>query len=176
MKLIDNTTDTKYQGGLYVIVCLVNNKKYGGACTDFSSRKGKHVYRLRRNLPEANKNVQADFDKYGEDEFVFMIMERCHESELVSIEQKWLDENHDDQKECYNISKIATRGMLRMRPNVLLDGFSYLSPQGIVHTINSTTNLAALAREHNVRKVIFYELFHGTSKSAKGWTLFAKKA
>ena len=56
--------------GLYMILCLANNKRYYGESKNVSARLSQHKSRLRRNSHEIPA-LQHDFNLYGEDHFEF---------------------------------------------------------------------------------------------------------
>lgn len=54
---------------IYTITNTCNDKKYVG-CGNINSRFSRHLYCLR-NHKHTNKALQMDYDKYGENAFVF---------------------------------------------------------------------------------------------------------
>lgn len=56
--------------GIYVIICLENNKRYYGVSVNVSRRLSQHKSRLRRGLHEI-KAMQDDYNLYGEEKFKF---------------------------------------------------------------------------------------------------------
>jgi hypothetical protein len=56
--------------GIYIILCLVNNKRYYGQSQNVSARLSQHKSRLRRNLHEVLE-LQREFNIYGEENFQF---------------------------------------------------------------------------------------------------------
>lgn len=88
--------------GIYAIVNKVNGHRYVGSAVDITNRWQEH----RRNK-KSNPHLQSAIHKYGIDNFEFIILEECDESELLLREQIYLDNNEE-----YNISKSATSPML----------------------------------------------------------------
>ena len=65
---------------IYCIECAVNHKMYIGRTRKPSERAKSHVWALRSNRHK-NEIMQNDFNKYGEKEFTFKIIETSeHES------------------------------------------------------------------------------------------------
>lgn len=60
--------------GIYKITCLGNNKCYIGSSLDVKTRISIHKYSLRYNRHQ-NKYLQRAWNKYGEDNFTFEIIE-----------------------------------------------------------------------------------------------------
>lgn len=88
---------------IYKIENLCNGKLYVGQTVDFRSRKGSHLSALRRGK-SANIYLQRAFDKYGENNFEFSILEFCEPSELNDREMYWI-EILDTYNSGYNMDK-----------------------------------------------------------------------
>jgi group I intron endonuclease len=97
---------------IYKIINVVNNKFYVGSAVNFDKRKARHIWRLKRG-DHANKHLQAAWLKYGEQAFVFAVVQEVPEGEdLLAAENIWLKE-HVGKDYCYNIGTDAsapTRG------------------------------------------------------------------
>lgn len=94
------------QSGIYAIVNKVNFKVYIGSAVDLTRRKNEHFASLRKGIHD-NKRLQNAYNKYGEDNFVFDVVETvCTKEELVSREQFWLDFSNSP-KIGYNINPTA---------------------------------------------------------------------
>lgn len=89
--------------GVYKIQCLTNDKVYIGGTTNIHTRWINHRSVLNRDV-HPNKFLQEDYDKYGEGQFIYTILEECLESELEVREQYWIDylQSHEIKKG-YNI-------------------------------------------------------------------------
>ena len=91
--------------GVYRIRNLVNGKCYIGSCSHnqgFKLRWGNH----RRSLRKGNHHsiiLQNAWNKYGELNFVFEILETCEPIKCIEREQYYLDTLHPK----YNILSIA---------------------------------------------------------------------
>lgn len=73
--------------GIYKITNLVNNKVYIGQSIDVESRFYAHLYMLR-NKVHYNSHLQNTWDKYGENNFKFEIIEECR-YELLDDREKY---------------------------------------------------------------------------------------
>lgn len=78
--------------GIYSIFNKVNNKEYIGLSTKLRRRKSIHFNRLRKNT-HPNKYLQNAFNKYGEINFDFRIIEYCNIEELETKEIFWINYN-----------------------------------------------------------------------------------
>jgi group I intron endonuclease len=90
--------------GIYRIRNLVNNKCYIGSSKNINRRWHRHKCGLRNNHHE-NVILQRAWNKYGEENFVFEVIEECDLSILLETEQKYLDLNPK-----YNIGKKSSGG------------------------------------------------------------------
>lgn len=85
--------------GIYKITCTVNNKVYvGSACGTSKSIKKRGFYRRwkehARKLKQGthrNKYLQFSWNKYGEDAFVFEILEYCDRETAKNREVFYID-------------------------------------------------------------------------------------
>jgi len=90
--------------GVYKILNLVNGKCYiGSTQMTFKKRYLHHTNRLRNNKHK-NQHLQNAFNKYGEDNFEFQIIEICEKEKCLEIEQLYLNNTTD----LYNINLLAT--------------------------------------------------------------------
>jgi len=77
--------------GVYAIINLMNNKVYVGSACDLKRREADHVRRLRGGYHD-NLYLQNSWNKYGESNFTFGLLEECELFELIPREQYWIDE------------------------------------------------------------------------------------
>jgi group I intron endonuclease len=78
--------------GIYRIKNLKNKKCYYGSSKNIEKRWRTHLNNLK-NGKHHNDHLQRSWDKYGEDNFVFELVEECDETILLELEQKYLDLN-----------------------------------------------------------------------------------
>lgn len=76
--------------GIYKITCTENQKIYIGSASNIDRRFKTHKGTLKNNTHK-NPHLQSAYSKYGEDSFIYEIIEYCPESDLRSREQYWLD-------------------------------------------------------------------------------------
>jgi len=90
--------------GIYKIICI-NNKFYIGSSIDIDRRLKEHKRLLKRNK-HPNKYLQNCWNKYGEKNFRFEIIETVNDVERLLIrEQQWIDKtNCCNRKVGFNIS------------------------------------------------------------------------
>ncbi|MFD2672252.1 GIY-YIG nuclease family protein [Marinicrinis sediminis] len=77
--------------GVYAIVCNENDKMIIGSASDIKKRWSNYKSLLKKDK-YSNADLQADWDKYGEDAFAFTIVEQVsRKSDLYIVEQYWQD-------------------------------------------------------------------------------------
>lgn len=96
------------KGGIYQIRNLINGKTYIGSAIYFNTRWYRHKSNLRNNRHH-NKHLQRSWNKYGEQNFVFEILEEIkNKLFLLQREQYYIDLLKSyDLNFGYNVCKIA---------------------------------------------------------------------
>lgn len=96
--------------GIYKIVNKTNGKYYVGSSNDITGNFGRwyeHKWELKRKSHH-NDYLQRSWDKYGENEFDWIVIETVPENQLLIIEQRYLDVAKTEQDRCYNLTFDAT--------------------------------------------------------------------
>lgn len=106
--------DTGKISGIYKIVNKVNGKYYVGSSNDIRKRWNNHKSNLRRKNHKS-PHLQSAWNKYGELNFDFVIVETCNIDKLLIIEQKYLDTSILEKNICYNTSYVAERPMIGIK-------------------------------------------------------------
>lgn len=93
----------KIKSGIYQWRNVANGKVYVGSAVDLVRRNRQHLHLLNYNK-HYNNMLQAGFNKYGPEQFVFEIIETVEDlNKLVEREQHFIDTLNPG----YNIRKIA---------------------------------------------------------------------
>lgn len=87
--------------GVYAIKNRTNNKMYIGQSVNVRKRKSYHLWMLRENN-HFNPKLQNAFNKYGESNFEFTILETCKREELNNKEIQYIKQ-YNTVEEGYNI-------------------------------------------------------------------------
>lgn len=73
---------------IYKIQNKINNKVYIGSASGHYRRKAQHYYMLRRNI-HFNKHLQSSWNKYGESNFKFEILEFVDNYDLIILREEY---------------------------------------------------------------------------------------
>jgi group I intron endonuclease len=97
--------------GIYMIKNLVNGKVYIGKTKNLYRRRHQHFQELKKNK-HLNNYLQKSFNKYGSENFEFIVIE-CAKNELLGKrEYYWCEYYKSYQRSCgYNIDKINSCGI-----------------------------------------------------------------
>jgi group I intron endonuclease len=96
---------------VYKILNTINNKFYIGSTIHFTTRKREHIYALKHKI-HRNSLLQRAWDKYGEENFKFEILEildtNADLKKILETEQKYLDLLLPYEREIgYNLNPVA---------------------------------------------------------------------
>jgi group I intron endonuclease len=94
--------------GVYCILNRVTRKRYvGSAAYSFANRWKTHRKQLRSGCHHSVL-LQRAWDKYGEDAFDFLVIQRCVPSCCLAVEQRWMDLlRSSDPGRGFNVSPTA---------------------------------------------------------------------
>ena len=97
----------KYSG-IYQIINLTNMKVYVGSAVDFIKRRGEHFNKLKRNVHH-NIYLQNSYNKHGEDNFIFEILEFVKDNSVLLERENYYIELTDctNPEKGYNICPKA---------------------------------------------------------------------
>ena len=76
--------------GIYYIQNIVTKQLYIGQSKNLKKRKRRHLSELRNNS-HPNKHLQQSFNKYGEQNFKFKVIEYCDSSMLDELELAYMN-------------------------------------------------------------------------------------
>lgn len=99
----------KDQTGIYQIINLVNEIIYIGSAKDLHIRRIGHFSALKNNR-HYNSYLQRAWNKYGEENFWFVILEYCNEDQLIEKEQFYID-TFDTFNNGYNLRPKANNNL-----------------------------------------------------------------
>lgn len=95
--------DIKYNSGIYCIENISTKKKYIGQSINIENRWSKHKSELKHSVHD-NNYLQKAWNKYGESDFKFYVLEYCEKEKLNDLEKYYIDYyNTMDRKLGYNL-------------------------------------------------------------------------
>ena len=76
--------------GIYLIKNILDDKVYIGSSINLKDRRYKHFWMLERGIHD-NQHLQNSYNKFGEENFKFEILENCEYNLLVEKEVSVID-------------------------------------------------------------------------------------
>lgn len=106
-KYIIARRDLMRKSGIYQIILKEDQRSYIGSAFDIEKRWSNHISASKRN--GAKQVIANALAKYGVENFEWIILEECSQSELLLREQYWLDllRPFADEGRGFNIRKEA---------------------------------------------------------------------
>lgn len=95
--------------GIYVITCILNNKKYIGQSVDIVKRNRGELSLMKKGKfhsgNSSNRHMENALKKYGWKNFSFKVLEECKKDELNDKEKYWINLYHtNNSKYGYNLN------------------------------------------------------------------------
>jgi group I intron endonuclease len=164
--------------GIYVIQNKINDKRYiGSTARSIQTRFNEHRSKLLKGI-HPNKHLQSSVNKYGIDNFEFSILRYCDATEVLSIEQEFLDRLKPE----YNIRETAESNLgfkqteeFKLRFSEAMKGVNNPKADKTIYTfinidgIIEHCNIYDLATKYNLRLSGISLLSKGKAKQYKGW-------
>lgn len=98
--------------GIYGILNKANGNMYVGKTgNNFGDRRDCHFAALRGGYG-VNKHLQRAWDKYGEDNFEFVVLQECFEADDLNELERLYIQKYRKLGECYNIADGGEGGCL----------------------------------------------------------------
>lgn len=95
------------RSGIYGIRNKLNQKIYVGSAVDVKKRWSTHLTVLKQGKHHSHR-LQKAWDKFGQENFEWVILQKCRVENLIRYEQQWLEFYQSaNSKHGYNILSIA---------------------------------------------------------------------
>lgn len=99
--------------GIYICTCITTNKSYIGQTKNLKYRiMSEHIQKLNKNK-HPNKYLQNSWNKYGDNNFEWKILEICNIEDLDELEMMWISKLNTIYPNGFNLTNGAdssTRG------------------------------------------------------------------
>tara|TARA_R110002126_G_scaffold47605_3_gene133347 strand:+ start:2964 stop:3617 length:654 start_codon:yes stop_codon:yes gene_type:complete len=144
--------------GIYKIVSKNNQKIYVGSSINIKNRWRQHKFTLRKNT-HANKHLQSAWNKHGEENFEFTLVEECED--LDSKELYWIDVYQaNDRAKGYNkrLDGTTNRGIKRTPDQVEAMRLRALGKTQSNETIEKRKETMRLNKEAGFQRIIGWKL------------------
>lgn len=164
--------------GIYIIKNKINNKVYIGQSIDIHKRWLNHKNKLRKYKHD-NIHLQRSWNKYGEENFEFSILELCNKKLLSKKEREYIKKykaNIDNYG--YNLTDGGEKTIINKE--ILLQKSKKYSKKVIQFDKNSNyikeyQNAIYAAKEYDGNDSAIYQCCLGRLKSAYGYMWKFKK-
>lgn len=93
--------------GIYAIKNLTNNKQYVGSALNIERRWATHRSSLRHGK-HPNQKLQRAYEKYGEENFSYTVLETVEDFKLLTVREQWWMDNTSCE---YNIRENAANNI-----------------------------------------------------------------
>ena len=162
--------DITNEAGIYLITNKINNKKYVGSTHNFKMRWGSHASMLNRKV-HFNSHLQNSWNKYGQKNFEFSILETIDNSldnleNLLITREQYFIEKLDTAKNGYNARKDCNTNLGLKWPEESKLKFSEHRKTHIVKEAVEALNKYAKTRIGK-RNHYYTEWYNSLSTSAK---------
>lgn len=140
--------------GIYSIINLINGKCYIGSSINLKNRKYNHFYHLRKNN-HINKKLQNSFDKHGEENFSFELVEILENKDnLIKTEQKWVDFFKPEYNICNQVvnSRLGIKASdeTKRKMSISFKG-RVISESALINMRIASQKLKGIPRSENVK-------------------------
>lgn len=159
--------------GIYKITNIKTNTIYIGSSIDLNRRKSEHFSKLRRAVHN-NVYMQNSFNKYGEHNFIFEILEYTTEDRLLELEQLYLDTNLLKNTKLFNLTNKAdcNRNQPKGNNSPRSKTYKMINPAGKVITF---IGLKTFCKDNKLDRRQIYRVISGEHYQHKGWRKYNKK-
>lgn len=139
-------------GGIYAFLNLITGMFYIGSTKDFYKRYHSHKS-LLNNGKHDNSYFQRAWNKYGQLNFIFVILEYVEDvNKLEEIEQKWLNYTQCYERHIgYNAKRIANSNFGVFHTQETKDKISN-AKIGFKHNEKSKINMSKSSANRNIEK------------------------
>ena len=136
------------KSGIYSLINIENGKRYIGSSKNLYNRLNDHLSLLRTNKSH-NKHLQSSWNKNGEDNFIYSVLELCEEEIRFEREQYYIDIIHPE----FNFSEQVIANTNRI--------ISEEQKEKISNTLKQkyeSGEISPYKQDHNWKKCYIYDI------------------
>ncbi len=109
---------SKSTAEIYIGLCTVTNKVYVGSAVNALVRIRSHKRELNKGIHN-NSYLQRAWNKYGEDGFIWRVVDTCQLDDRWTVEQQWIDRLFACDPECgFNVM----HSVVKLQPSPIMSG------------------------------------------------------
>lgn len=156
---------SKQISGIYEIVNKINSKRYVGSSKSVHYRWNQSHRSLLRKGKHPNSHLQRSWNKYGESNFEFSIIEECEEKLLAAREEFWIECHKSwERANGYNLTRIVNgRQVISEETRLKISQASKKYPEETYEKIrewykNGVSKNAIASQLGLVRQVVYHHL------------------
>ena len=129
--------------GIYAIYSAINGRSYIGHSIDIKKRWTRHLSTLRNGIHK-NPYLQNSWNKHGEEEFEFIVLEECLVECLIEREQHHFDTTPDKYKLAPVAgSSLGTKHTPETRANMSAAAMGNTRRRGTTTSLDARANMSA---------------------------------
>lgn len=151
--------------GIYCWINLINNKRYVGQSVNIENRKRQHI----QSKGKFTTRLSRALEKYGLENFDFVVLEECEVSQLNQKESYWIHYYKTlDPQYGYNITDIDEYGCVvvgQYNPNTKLLDADVIEIRHRLHILHQTMSEVYSDYCDRISYDAFWQAAHG-----KTWT------
>ena len=163
-KVLNDIIRKNMKSGVYKILNKINRKYYIGSSNYVRRRLTRHRNDLNNNA-HVNIHLQRAWNKYGECNFEFSIIEVCPEDKLLVLEKKYL--GNIDPSVVYNLEPDPTRPIHSIETRMKMSKSLMGHPCSAI-TKMKMTQAHMGNKNSNYKSTIYNLLFISTGKLFRG--------
>jgi group I intron endonuclease len=136
--------------GIYKITNTINNKSYVGSSVDVYQRGCSYKHLIKRKKLH-NKHLQSAVEKYGYDNFIFELLDKCEEGtsvfDLHQLEQSYINKINPE----YNKRTVVDTNHLLSHSQETKDKIS----KSLKESFKNGSKVINRIQEHNIKVSLF---------------------
>lgn len=178
------TKDLENKCGIYMLLNTTNGKRYIGSSINLRTRLWKHRSLLRHNKHD-NPHLQNAWNKYGEDSFVYSIIELCDVENRFHREQFYVDNLAPEYNICTEVvenppvSEDSKRKHSETRKRLIAEGKIAITNNKPVYVyykdgsfVGRWESIRQAAKALNMHWSSAYRVAQGKDFQSKGYKFF----